>query len=219
MTLASAEGPDEPLDLQLFHPHLQSHVPKALPALEFKAMKGANGAAGLLRMFGAPLPVIPKELIGMADDFVGGLPGKNGYACVDAAVGLAVDGDEDSVTSLGRHQQHQFENFLGEHDPDQLWKDQLIRVAPKLAAGQVLWVSQDSAEALEVIESQDDDQSLAEAEVSAVEEFLRLNKLAKYYGAMKAAGAEEVEDLKGLEESDCAEVTSTTVHAATPTTT
>jgi hypothetical protein len=118
-------------------------VPKLLPLLSvgLKGMKAVCGIGSLGRMFGLPWPDMPESAVGVAEKLVDGLGSE--FACVTAAAGAAAGGDSARArTAVSKFQQAEFEAFLRQHDPKEMWKAQLARVA--LRSGQVLWVSEAS---------------------------------------------------------------------------
>jgi hypothetical protein len=68
------------------------------------------------------------------------------FACVAEAAGDDLSNGA-SLTELSQYQLSEFERFLARSDPEQTWRDQLVRVA--LRSGEVLWVSQMGQEKLE----------------------------------------------------------------------
>eukprot|EP01048_Picozoa_sp_COSAG05_P010783 COSAG05_NODE_972_length_6361_cov_24.297189_1_plen_474_part_10 len=127
-------------------------LPRILPLMEtgLKVMKAAQGVGKLGRMFGLPTPCVPESWIEAGGDLINGLNGGDeGYQCVTEAAGLAVAGKEgnDRKTALSQFQARQFERFLKKHDPDDSWKDSLLRIATK--DGQVLWVTEKSLDRID----------------------------------------------------------------------
>ena len=67
-------------------------VPKFLPLARrgLKVAAAANGVAKIGRLFGLPLPVVPKELLASAEAMVGGLENQESsvadFACIDAVL-------------------------------------------------------------------------------------------------------------------------------------
>ena len=101
-------------------------VPKLLPLMSagLKAMKAVNGVTRIGRLFGLPLPEVPKALQEKLATMIDGLgAGESGFACVAEAAGEAVKGDSAAAkTELSRFQLREFEAFLNEADPDGLWR-------------------------------------------------------------------------------------------------
>ena len=84
-------------------------------------MKGANCVSTILQMFGLPIPKVPQELVEKTEAFIGGLGGDTGYACVNSVVEASAGGSgQPHTTALSRFQQHEFQRFLKQHDPEVL---------------------------------------------------------------------------------------------------
>eukprot|EP00947_MAST-08B_sp_MAST-8B-sp1_P002414 g2414.t1 len=124
-------------------------IPKILPMARgcLKAAKVANGVLKMGRLFGLPTPVMPADLIGLADEAVGNIKDKAGgslkdYACMSAAF-EAGEGEEAQSGYCLR----EFKRFLKANDEKDHWCDLSCVLLP--GAEKTCWVCNTCKEVLE----------------------------------------------------------------------